>query len=489
MAARVAAIADSIAPEVAEPFRSEIVAVRAALDEPLRVAIVGRLKAGKSTLVNAILGQRVAPTDVSECTRMVTFFRFGHPQRVEVRLRDGGTLDVPLDADGRVPESVGPRAAEVAFLQVWLANEALRGMTLVDTPGLSSLDEERSRVTEELLAAEQDSSAAAATADSVVLVLNQSPRADELEALQTFQAHGGDSRRSSVDAIGVLTKADQVGGGGAGAMDAARKMAARQADRFRAEVATVVPVIGLVAETAEAAALTEREAADLAALAEIPPDTMARLLLSADRFVTTDAPVDAQARRRLIGLLGLYGVEQAVALAASGVHGAFALRGELSHISGVDAVRTALDVTFRRHSDALKASRGLAALGALSYRLRADAPALATWLRDQVERLKLEPELHELAELESLQAVRSGEISLPDDLAEDLERVVTAGGLAERLGVDPEDVALLRSAATQGVARWRTYQMSGVDPRQAHLARVMIRSYTLAFQHVEGAAS
>ena len=36
--------------------------LRAALAEPLRVAVVGRVKAGKSTLVNALVGRRIAPT-------------------------------------------------------------------------------------------------------------------------------------------------------------------------------------------------------------------------------------------------------------------------------------------------------------------------------------------------------------------------------------------------------------------------------------------
>ena len=33
------------------------------LDEPLRVAIAGKVKAGKSTLLNALVGQELAPTD------------------------------------------------------------------------------------------------------------------------------------------------------------------------------------------------------------------------------------------------------------------------------------------------------------------------------------------------------------------------------------------------------------------------------------------
>ena len=50
-------------------------ATRQRLDEPLRVAIAGRVKAGKSTLLNALVGERLAATDAGECTRIVTWYR------------------------------------------------------------------------------------------------------------------------------------------------------------------------------------------------------------------------------------------------------------------------------------------------------------------------------------------------------------------------------------------------------------------------------
>ena len=52
------------------------------LDEPLRVAIAGRTKAGKSTLLNALVGERLAATDASECTRIVTWYRHALGYRV-----------------------------------------------------------------------------------------------------------------------------------------------------------------------------------------------------------------------------------------------------------------------------------------------------------------------------------------------------------------------------------------------------------------------
>ena len=47
------------------------------LDEPLRVAIAGKVKAGKSTLLNALVGEELAPTGAGECTRIVTWYRDG----------------------------------------------------------------------------------------------------------------------------------------------------------------------------------------------------------------------------------------------------------------------------------------------------------------------------------------------------------------------------------------------------------------------------
>ena len=46
------------------------------LKEPLRLALAGMVKAGKSTLLNAMLGEQIAPTDAGECTRVVTWYRY-----------------------------------------------------------------------------------------------------------------------------------------------------------------------------------------------------------------------------------------------------------------------------------------------------------------------------------------------------------------------------------------------------------------------------
>ena len=64
------------------------------LDEPLRVAIAGRVKAGKSTLLNALVGERLAATDAGECTRIVTWYRNALGYRVVAELRPSGQRDL-----------------------------------------------------------------------------------------------------------------------------------------------------------------------------------------------------------------------------------------------------------------------------------------------------------------------------------------------------------------------------------------------------------
>ena len=98
------------------PGAQALTDARLRLDEPLRVAIAGKVKAGKSTLLNALVGERLAPTDTGECTKIVTWYRDGHTYQVLLHPRDGsppvqvrferddGAIDV--DLGGRDPVAV-----------------------------------------------------------------------------------------------------------------------------------------------------------------------------------------------------------------------------------------------------------------------------------------------------------------------------------------------------------------------------------------------
>src|SRR5215471_8727939 len=138
LSARVAGLCQEVGHRLGGPTQGQVFDVRRRLSEPLRVAIAGRLKSGKSTLVNALIGRRVAPTEVGECTRIVTQFRYGTADRVDVVRRDGSRVSLPLDESGMIPQRLGVPRSEISYVDVALTSDHLRDLTVVDTPGLSS---------------------------------------------------------------------------------------------------------------------------------------------------------------------------------------------------------------------------------------------------------------------------------------------------------------------------------------------------------------
>src|SRR4029453_9215077 len=111
------------------------------LSEPLRVAIAGKVKAGKSTLLNALVGDQLAPTDARECTRVVTWYRDAHTYRVVAFAKNGSSRQCPFrrrDNDLEV-DLGGLPVEELDRLVVWWPSARLAELTLIDTPGIGSI--------------------------------------------------------------------------------------------------------------------------------------------------------------------------------------------------------------------------------------------------------------------------------------------------------------------------------------------------------------
>ena len=124
--------------------------VRDRLGEPLRVAIVGRVKAGKSTLLNTLVGEELAPTDAGECTRVVTWYVDG-PSTRRLSILVKARLGKPRSHARAAPItiSLGELSAEsVERIVIEWPSSALRAMSLIDTPGLASISAELSASTE-----------------------------------------------------------------------------------------------------------------------------------------------------------------------------------------------------------------------------------------------------------------------------------------------------------------------------------------------------
>src|SRR3981081_4455773 len=96
LSAAVAQLCQRLQPQVGPRTAAGFREVLRRLAGPLQVAVAGWIKSGKSTLVNALIGRRVAPTDIGECTRLVPRFQYGTVDRIEVVFNDGRKQVLPF---------------------------------------------------------------------------------------------------------------------------------------------------------------------------------------------------------------------------------------------------------------------------------------------------------------------------------------------------------------------------------------------------------
>lgn len=437
--------------------------IGAILWSPPRVVVVGRLKAGKSTLVNALIGAPVAETAALEATNVVTVYQDGAPSRAEV---------VGLDGTRR-PAALGPAsgvesplfAGDIAYVDRWLPSAALREQTLIDTPGLSTLtvanDAATRRVT---IDGFEQTRNASVDADAAVFLFDAAPRADEIEFLNRLPF-------TPLTTLGVLSRADSFGEGAWGRrdpLDHARQHAVRLAARLGDVVSEVVPVSGLMAQTSHTGLLTERHAASLARLHGVGRLDVLRIFDSADPAA---GPIPPAERVELLGLLGEYGVLNGRGIAAGG--GAAALNAWLADRSGLAALRRALRASTARFAVLHRAHRILARLDRLAF----DHPA-RDHIRTIAATLRADPALLPVTVLEDYQRMLDTDPQSP--VTDELRTILTATGPAGRVGLaettPPGEIAV-RAQRLLAAAQQRTLATRSAAEDAALVT--LIRIYTM----------
>ncbi len=106
------------------------------------VACIGQFKRGKSTLLDALLGDRILPTGVLPITAVPTVVRYGPSRTAIVRFRGGARVDISPEALSQyVSEEFNPENKKgVTGVEVFSPSPLLaQGMCFVDTPGLGSV--------------------------------------------------------------------------------------------------------------------------------------------------------------------------------------------------------------------------------------------------------------------------------------------------------------------------------------------------------------
>lgn len=456
-------------------IRDQAQALVGRLDGPLQVAIAGRVKAGKSTLLNALVGERLAPTDAGECTKVVSRYRRGTGYEVVAQMRDGGTQALAFDrVGGSLDIKLGSlEESAIATIDVAWPTTALENITLIDTPGLASINDENSRRTRDFLEADPDRPG---DADAVVYLIRHAHQAD-VAFLDAFMDRTV-AAASPVNAVAVLSRADEIGAGRMDAMDSARRIARRYEldPQLRGLCAAVVPLAGLLAETG--LTLREDELSALRMLAATDDATLALMLMSADQFCElSSSELTVEARRDLLSRFGMFGVRVAVEEVRSGrATTAAALGRTLVQVSGLTGLQEVISRHFAPRARVLQARTALAGLRAIARAVKPLNAALAAEVERRVE--EIEATTVQFAQVRAAHLVSSGVVNFAVDEAAELDRLLNGNDAAQMLGLSPGAAPNeVLAAAVAGISRWRTLASDPMaDPAFSEVCEVAART-------------
>ncbi|MER5869770.1 dynamin family protein [Streptomyces sp. NPDC002044] len=502
-------------PPALRPLASALRSARERMSHPLRVALVGRVSSGKSTLINALLGQDIAPTGITDLTFTVTWLTHGPERTVTAHFLDGrppvpfdpGDLAVLAGADRGTGSARPPEGID--HLTVTDPHPRLAALDLIDTPGLDSTFDGDSLTTLRLLGrtgteVRETSAAHAGRADALIVVAPWQGLAENLRTLLAELRGPGFAEHGPVSTVAVLTKVEQLWPAHAdplrrGAELAAATMAVPGTDRV---LFAVRPVAGRLAHGA--AVLTQDQLADLFALAPLvdrpssrpDQDELAVRLGRGPQWEqdpAVDLPLPPDRRRVLSRGLTPYGVHLACRLLRhEGVTDLPALSRALLARSGIGAFSDLLEHHFGGHADLVRLRGRLDHVYEVHAR---PAARLSEPDRDRAD-AALTP-LFELDRGESgflaLDVLRdhyAGLLDLAAEHAAELPRVLGEHGApaADRLGLPATaDPAELRAAAHRGRVRWAA---AAADPahggRTRRAVAVVLRAYEeLAAAHPE----
>ncbi|CCH27932.1 GTPase domain-containing protein [Actinosynnema sp. NPDC047251] len=416
---------------------------QARFTEPVRVAVAGAPRSGKSTVANALIGEEFVPTGA------FTWYRDGERPRAAI-----GPHEVPIARrDGRAFVDAG----DADRVDVQWPSRSLRDLTLIDTPAGAPVEQ---------VYGEADA----------VLYLTRHVHSTDLRYLRTAHDHAV-ARAAPVNTVLVLARADEIGGGRIDALSSAKQIARRY--RREAQVKplcqNVIAVAGLLAVAART--LRPDEFTALTSLASLARTELDDHLLSADRFVGDDFPVrlDPAVRRGLVDRFGIFGVRLTTTLIRQGFDTQVRLTGQLVQRSGLGELRESIGAYFTERQDVLKARSALLGLDVV---LRNEPRPGSVGLAAAVERILASA--HDFRELRLLAALQSGRTKLPGELDGEATRLV--GGLGTnvvaRLGMDYQpDEAELRHVVLDAVGRWREQAANpAYDQGQRRAAAVVVRS-------------
>lgn len=146
------------------------------------VVFTGQFSAGKSRLINNLLGKAILPTGVRETTPLLTYIQYSVNEYALVHFIDGSVSRIRLSEVHAITQNSAAWDPEkLEYLEIFVCSDILRsGMIFLDTPGINTIIERHGQ----LLASTLD------LASRVIYVVGRAPQKTDLDMICTMTRYG-----------------------------------------------------------------------------------------------------------------------------------------------------------------------------------------------------------------------------------------------------------------------------------------------------------
>lgn len=188
---------------------------------PCRLAITGRVKAGKSSLINVLLNGDYAKVGTDETTATINIFKYGQaPDKslpVLCEYLNGESKWVSkyfLDSLQGNSKEIVSQISQIRSLTFYLLDDRLKNTTLIDTPGIDAVvgdtGDAHQEQTEVFLGLRQyhnnETIRLSNNADAVILLLGDVSHESDIDFIQSYLQNRG--HHSCVNTIALLSQID-----------------------------------------------------------------------------------------------------------------------------------------------------------------------------------------------------------------------------------------------------------------------------------------
>lgn len=115
----------------------------------MSVVVLGEFNHGKSTVVNALLGEEILPVGITPTTAVITHLVYGDKPRAEIQPpRGGARTPIAYETMGKAIKHENDEGSEPEYVEIQYPNALLAdSLVLVDTPGVNDISRQKVEIT------------------------------------------------------------------------------------------------------------------------------------------------------------------------------------------------------------------------------------------------------------------------------------------------------------------------------------------------------